>query len=125
MDGDSVVRRDDNPQAMSTDEFMAQYEVDDKGTYLTNPVGGPIEDQNALKAGERGPSLLEDQIFRRKVSYTHNKIIDEYILTSHLHRSCTSTMSAFLSALFMLVEQVPMEPLFPMVIGPTSRERLS
>lgn len=74
MDGESVVRRDDSPQAMSTDEFMAQYEVDDKGTYLTSPVGGPIEDQNALKAGERGPSLLEDQIFRRKVSCTHNNI---------------------------------------------------
>jgi catalase len=72
MDGEAVVRRDDNPPAMSTDEFMAQYEVEDNGVYMTNPVGGPIEDQNSLKAGERGPTLLEDQIFRRKVSCTSN-----------------------------------------------------
>ncbi|KAI4710497.1 hypothetical protein J4E89_004952 [Alternaria sp. Ai002NY15] len=77
MDGESVVRRDDSPQAMSTDEFMAQYEVDDKGTYLTSPVGGPIEDQNALKAGERGPSLLEDQIFRRKIMHFDHERVPE------------------------------------------------
>ncbi|KAI4644317.1 hypothetical protein J4E93_006217 [Alternaria ventricosa] len=77
MDGEAVVRRDDSPQAMGTDEFMAQYEVDDQGTYLTNPVGGPIEDQNALKAGERGPSLLEDQIFRRKIMHFDHERVPE------------------------------------------------
>ena len=66
MDGDAVVRRDDN--AASTDDFMGRYEVDDSDVYMTNPVGGPIEEQESLSAGERGPTLLEDQAFRRKVS---------------------------------------------------------
>jgi catalase len=65
MDGEAVVRRDENP---TTDEFMSRYEVDDSDVYMTNPVGGPIEEQESLSAGERGPTLLEDQAFRRKVS---------------------------------------------------------
>jgi catalase len=68
MDGEAVVRRDENTG--STDEFLGRYEVDDSDVYMTNPVGGPIEEQESLSAGERGPTLLEDQTFRRKVSYT-------------------------------------------------------
>jgi catalase len=66
MDGQPIARRDD-ASAMSTDKFMSQYEIDDSKAYLTSPVGGPISDQESLSAGERGPSLLEDQIFRRKI----------------------------------------------------------
>jgi catalase len=63
------VRRDDStPTAARTDEFMAQFELsDNEGDYMTSDVGGPFEDQNSLKAGERGPTLLEDYIFRQKV----------------------------------------------------------
>ncbi|KAG6059641.1 hypothetical protein E4U32_003905 [Claviceps aff. humidiphila group G2b] len=43
---------------------LAGFEVDDSEGYLTSDVGGPIEDQNSLKAGDRGPTLLEDFIFR-------------------------------------------------------------
>ena len=64
------VRRDDStPTATRTEEFLAQFEMNDNdGGYLTSDVGGPFEDQNSLKAGERGPTLLEDFIFRQKVS---------------------------------------------------------
>ncbi len=67
------VRRDDStPTAARTDEFLAQFELNDnEGGYLTSDVGGPFEDQNSLKAGERGPTLLEDFIFRQKVSHCH------------------------------------------------------
>lgn len=63
------VRRDDStPTAARTDEFMAQFELKDgDGDYMTSDVGGPFEEQNSLKAGERGPTLLEDFIFRQKV----------------------------------------------------------
>jgi len=47
---------------MGTDDFMSQYEIDDSDSYITSPVGGPQPDQESLSAGERGPSLLEDQI---------------------------------------------------------------
>ena len=40
--------------------------------WLTTNQGTPISDnQNSLKSGERGPSLLEDFILRETVSYTH------------------------------------------------------
>lgn len=58
------VRRADTT---STDDFLQQYEIDDSDTYLTSDVGGPFSDQNSLSAGERGPTLLEDFIFRQKV----------------------------------------------------------
>lgn len=54
------VRRD------ATDDFMSQYEINDSDVYLTSDAGGPISDQNSLSAGERGPTLLEDFIFRQK-----------------------------------------------------------
>lgn len=66
-----MVRRDESvasPPA-STDEFMAQFEVNDTNAYLTNNVGVPIEDQASLSAGERGPTLLEDFIFREKITH--------------------------------------------------------
>jgi catalase len=64
-------RRDDalHTAAESTDKFMAQFEVDDSDTFLTTNVGGPIEDQESLSAGERGPTLLEDFIFREKIMH--------------------------------------------------------
>jgi catalase len=46
------VRRDGT---IPTDEFLAKYEVDDSDVYLTSDVGGPISDQNSLRAGDRGP----------------------------------------------------------------------
>jgi catalase len=66
-----VTRRDESKPSlsMSTNEFMAQYEVDDTDVYLTNAFGGPIEDQESLSAGERGPTLLEDFIFREKMMH--------------------------------------------------------
>jgi catalase len=64
------IRRDGTAQhPSSTDEFMAKYEVDDSDVYLTNNFGGPIEDQESLSAGERGPTLLEDFIFREKITH--------------------------------------------------------
>lgn len=67
------VRRDDSSSsgAMRTEEFMKQFELDDgEGAYMTSDVGGPFSDQDSLKAGERGPTLLEDFIFRQKVSFS-------------------------------------------------------
>jgi catalase len=54
--------RDDS----ASDDYLAQYTVDDSSGYMTDDVGGQISDQNSLKAGSRGPTLLEDFIFRQK-----------------------------------------------------------
>jgi catalase len=70
MENEAPVKRDGAAQSpKSTDEFMAQYEVDDKDVYLTNGFGGPVEDTESLSAGERGPTLLEDFIFREKIMH--------------------------------------------------------
>ncbi|POR34111.1 Catalase [Tolypocladium paradoxum] len=56
-------------------DHVAGYDVDDSEGYLTSDVGGPIQDQNSLKAGERGPTLLEDFIFRQKITrFDHERV---------------------------------------------------
>jgi catalase len=70
----SIERRNDG-DAAATDEFLSQFYLNDQDTYLTSDVGGPIEDQNSLKAGERGPTLLEDFIFRQKIQrFDHERV---------------------------------------------------
>ncbi|KAK1918221.1 hypothetical protein P3342_000941 [Pyrenophora teres f. teres] len=82
MDGNAPVKRDDGASgassgAQSTDEFMKQYEIDDKDAYLTSPVGSAISDQESLSAGERGPTLLEDFIFRQKITHFDHERVPE------------------------------------------------
>lgn len=54
---------------------LAEYEVDDSEGYLTSDAGGPFSDQESLKAGERGPTLLEDFILRQKIThFDHERV---------------------------------------------------
>lgn len=49
--------------------------VDDSAGYLTDDVGGQISDQDSLRAGDRGPTLLEDFIFRQKIThFDHERV---------------------------------------------------
>jgi catalase len=52
------------------------FRVDATGTTLTTNVGVPIaDDQNTLRAGERGPSLIEDFAFLEKIQhFDHERI---------------------------------------------------
>ncbi|KAF2876338.1 catalase-like domain-containing protein [Massariosphaeria phaeospora] len=70
------VRRD-LPATKSTEEFLKQYELDDSDAYLTSDVGGPMSDQESLTAGERGPTLLEDFIFRQKITHFDHERVPE------------------------------------------------
>jgi len=79
---DNHVAARDVPQggrqgAVPTDEFLSQYEIDDSNTYMTSDVGGPIEDQESLSVGERGPTLLEDFIFRQKIQHFDHERVPE------------------------------------------------
>jgi catalase len=52
-----------------------------KGTQLTTNQGLPISDnQNSLKAGGRGPTLLEDFILREKITHFDHERIPERIV---------------------------------------------
>jgi catalase len=54
---------------------------DDAGSALTTNHGLPInDDQNTLRAGDRGPSLLEDFIFREKITHFDHERIPERIV---------------------------------------------
>lgn len=59
----SIQARDDTS---ADDDYLAQYMLDDSEGYFTDDVGGQITEQNSLKAGPRGPTVLEDFIFRQK-----------------------------------------------------------
>ncbi|KAM3539033.1 hypothetical protein ARSEF1564_008050 [Beauveria bassiana] len=56
---------------------MQGYEVDDSSGFLTSDVGGPFSDQESLKAGDRGPTLLEDFIFRQKITHFDHERVPE------------------------------------------------
>lgn len=54
---------------------LSEFEVDDSDGYLTSDVGGNIGDQESLRAGDRGSLLLEDFIFRQKIThFDHERV---------------------------------------------------
>jgi len=68
-------RRDEDDATVQTEEFLSDFYLNDHNTYMTSYVGGPIADQNSLSVGERGPSLLEDFIFRQKIQrFDHERV---------------------------------------------------
>ena len=70
--GDGVVQAGYNPGNESLDRVR----VDSGGQMLTTNQGVPIADnQNSLKAGLRGPTVLEDFILREKIThFDHERI---------------------------------------------------
>ncbi|KAF4991195.1 hypothetical protein FGRMN_8000 [Fusarium graminum] len=61
----------------SSRQHLEDYEVDDSKGYMSSDVGGPFEEQESLKAGERGPTLLEDFIFRQKITHFDHERVPE------------------------------------------------
>lgn len=61
-------------EGLSRDQ-LSEFELDDSEGFMTSDVGGPIGDQEVLTAGERGPTLLEDFIFRQKIThFDHERV---------------------------------------------------
>jgi catalase len=62
-------------------EDLEKFREDGTGEYLTTNQGVRInDDQNSLKAGARGPSLLEDFHFREKMTHFDHERIPERIV---------------------------------------------
>jgi catalase len=60
---------------------LTRVRVDSSGQALTTNQGVPIADnQNSLKAGLRGPSLLEDFILREKITHFDHERIPERVV---------------------------------------------
>src|SRR4029453_10478717 len=69
--------RPGNPKAAD----LGVYREDGAGAVLTTNQGTRVNDnQNTLKAGERGPSLLEDFHFREKITHFDHERIPERIV---------------------------------------------
>ncbi|MBO9155218.1 catalase [Chitinophaga sp. GCM10012297] len=67
----------DNPKK----EQLENYTEDNTGQFLTTNQGTKVnDDQNTLKAGERGPSLLEDFIMREKITHFDHERIPERVV---------------------------------------------
>ncbi|WP_409304177.1 catalase [Peribacillus sp. SCS-155] len=65
----------------SKNEQLEQFRVDDSGKTMTTNQGLRIsEDEFSLKAGERGPTLLEDFHFREKMTHFDHERIPERIV---------------------------------------------
>lgn len=101
---DTLESRDVPPGATNTDSFLNKFTINSTDTYLTSDVGGPIEDQNSLTAGERGPTLLEDFIFRQKIThFDHERVGAQFL---HCTRTATYTRNRYQNVLSMLEERV-------------------
>jgi len=62
-------------------DSLAPFRVDATGADLTTNQGVPIaDDQNSLRAGERGPTLLEDFILREKITHFDHERIPERVV---------------------------------------------
>jgi catalase len=78
--------------------------VDSTDRALTTNQGVPIGDnQNSLKAGLRGPTLLEDFILREKITHFDHERIPERIVhargsAAHGYFECTKALTAFTRA---------------------------
>jgi catalase len=75
MDTRADIHQRDDASFQTDGDFLKQFTVDDSDAFLTSDVGGPIQDDLSLKAGERGPTLLEDFIFRQKIThFDHERV---------------------------------------------------
>src|SRR5689334_5279425 len=53
----------------------------ESGEVLTTAVGAPLsDDQNSLRAGQRGPTLLEDFVMREKIFHFDHERIPERVV---------------------------------------------
>lgn len=117
------VKRADGSYAVpsNTDEFLAQYEINDTDVYLTSNAGTPIEDQESLSAGERGPTLLEDFIFREKITHFGRSKRECYFAdTNDIQTTSVSQSELFMPEVLVLMVSSKVS-----VIGQTSQVPLS
>ena len=98
---------------------------DGTGQFLTTNQGLKIsDDQNSLKAGERGPSLLEDFILREKITHFDHERIPERVVHArgvgaHGVFKLTEDMSEFTKAGFLtdMERETPVFVRFSTVAG--------
>jgi len=88
-------------------EPLDRVRVDSGGRVLTTNFGQPVADnQSSLKAGFRGPALLEDFILREKITHFDHERIPERIVhargsAAHGFFECYKSMAGYTRASFL------------------------
>ncbi|WP_068775715.1 catalase [Paenibacillus sp. FJAT-26967] len=91
----------------SKDKQLEQFRVDDTGQKMTTNHGLRVsEDEHSLKAGVRGPTLMEDFQFREKMTHFDHERIPERIVHArgfgaHGYFQVYEPMSEFTKAKFL------------------------
>lgn len=91
----------------SKDKQLEDFRVDDQGQQLTTNQGLKVsEDEHSLKAGERGPTLMEDFHFREKMTHFDHERIPERIVHArgfgaHGYFQVYEPMTVFTKAKFL------------------------
>ncbi|RYF08978.1 MAG: catalase [Comamonadaceae bacterium] len=109
----------------NTIDSLERVRVDSTGRVLTTNQGVPIADnQNSLKAGPRGPVLLEDFILREKITHFDHERIPERIVHArgsgaHGIFECTEALTELTRAapLQQVGKQTPVFVRFSTVAG--------
>ncbi len=70
----------DSPKVTDKDKDLAQATTDDKPPMTTNVGQHVSTDQDSLKAGPRGPTLLEDFVLREKLQHFDHERIPERVV---------------------------------------------
>jgi catalase len=88
-------------------EDLASFQENPEGQHLTTDQGLRInDDQNSLKAGERGGSLLEDFILREKITHFDHERIPERVVhargaAAHGHFQVYKSLAQYTTAGFL------------------------
>ncbi|MFC4409455.1 catalase [Chungangia koreensis] len=96
-----------NVNEASKDKQLEQYRADDQGEKLTTNQGLRVsEDEHSLKAGVRGPTLMEDFHFREKMTHFDHERIPERVVhargfAAHGHFELYESMAPFTKAKFL------------------------
>ena len=94
----------------STNAPLDRVRVDSSGRALTTNFAVPIADnQNSLKAGLRGPVLLEDFVLREKITHFDHERIPERIVhargsAAHGYFECYASLAKLTRASFLSAE---------------------
>ena len=109
----------------ATNESLDRVRADSSGRALTTNQGVPVaNNQHSLKAGLRGPALLEDFILREKITHFDHERIPERIVhargsAAHGYFECYASLEQYTRASLFAEEgkQTPVFVRFSTVIG--------
>lgn len=96
-----------NRQQTSKEKQLEQFTVSNDGKPMTTNQGVPVsEDEHSLKAGVRGPTLMEDFHFREKMTHFDHERIPERIVHArgfgaHGYFQVYESMKAYTKAQFL------------------------